>query len=176
MNKFLSLLVFIALSSIAYAGYEIDFMIGETKNTRPLKFSMKIQEIDLEGETIISPLPIKDEFDEPIYYSPPKIGDTINPGEYFHFRLLNNSSDLDLENSQSIPSQIIFSVLNEQKEIIDDVILGWKYKNGKINFISSGEKNFVFMPFQRNLPKIDRKTGIYKNTYEISLINSLLGD
>jgi hypothetical protein len=171
MINFLYYLLLICCSFSAYSSYELDFIIGESKNTIPLRHYLEIKEIDIVNETIDNPKPSLDEFGEILPYIPYKKGDTIAPGECFHFKLKNSNEDLNQESIVLQPSKITFKVLDDKKQEIEDVVLAWVYKGEKINFISDENKNFVFMPFQRNLPQRDRHTQFLKYNYELGLID-----
>ena len=66
MNKVFLYFSFIFLSINGYASYEVDFLVGETKNTRPLSYALKIKEIDLKDERFLNPQGVRvtDEDDE----------------------------------------------------------------------------------------------------------------
>lgn len=171
MKKSIALVFLTFFSANAFADYGIDFFIGESKNTRPLKYHLKIKNIDVKNEDIESIKPTVDEFGdflEPVYN---QIGNEISPGENFHFRLSNNTTGLIKDNLKVEPSSIVFTVLDETKKELGEVNLSWLYNGEKINFISDEKSSFVFLPFQRNMPIKDRKTGLLKYTYEISIID-----
>ena len=155
MTKMLLCFSFIFLSINSHASYEVDFLIGETKNTRPLSYVIKF--LNPQNVYLID----DDNIDK---YSSPQIGDMIEPRQFFHFKISDNSKN----SSQNI-SKIVYDVLNEKGEILGSSTLSWFYDGEKINFIDSGISEFFFLPFQRQLSRIDKK-GIYHNKYDISLI------
>jgi hypothetical protein len=165
MSRVILYFSFIFLSINCYASYEVDFLIGETKNTRPLSYAIKIKDIELNGAKFLNPQHVslidEDDIDE---YRSPQIGDMIEPRQHFHFKISDNS-----KNSSEKASKIVYDVLNEKEEILGSSALSWYYDGEKINFVDSGELEFSFLPFQRQPSRIDKK-GTYHNKYEISLI------
>lgn len=170
--KKINILFFLIFFSVnSFAGYEIEFFIGESKNTRPLKHHLKIKEIDIKNENTKSLMPTFDEFGEPLAAVYNKVGDEIAPGKNFHFKFDNNSNLLQGDLLNMKPSEIVFTVLDKNKKELGDIKLSWLYNENKINFISDENSCFVFLPFQRNMPTKDKKTGLLQYTYEISLID-----
>lgn len=176
----LTFLCGLSLHSICFAGYDIDLIIGDTNNTKPLTTSIKFSEIPEKIENNL-PEKILDE-DGFITYQRPSLGQIISPSQ--HLKIKIKASEESIVNLQEYASfsgksledrakdskwhSLVFEVFNKQEKW-ETILLYWAYAEKSI-FVTGESENFVFSSFQRSLPKFDKKSKDYKQTLEISLI------
>lgn len=170
MKRVITLLFscFFVVPFLLYAGYDLTLRVGDTKNTPPLEYGLKILNINESvAQKLINPYDDSDIIDEDVKYTAPKNGDFIERNEFFHFRIFDNSLTIE---SDGFKGEIIFDVINHRtQEVLDQVPLQWEYNNGKLKFSQECGTNFCPTIFQNNLPRHNQRTGITSYIYEIGL-------
>jgi len=164
-------------------GSEVDFFIGETVNSTPLKSKLIFKEEallpDIQRVKLISNF--FDEIDKE-EIDKASIPD-ISPHSFAQIKFKSEKSDnltlaefSELRN-QSIEERkkntkwnhITFEVDNQMGEK-EDISVYWGSTQDWVLFLMGESEHYVFAPFQRTAPWKNKKTGIVYQKYEIGLL------
>jgi len=167
MNKFIvTMMLGILTHSYCLASYEIDFLIGETKNTQPLTTSLRLKSFNLSEKSEILNKEEISNIIKPSQSMPIKIKEheikNIKIQDYCDF--CNSSNDEKNKNPfwQSI---VLEAQVSEEKW--EEVPLYWAHLGSSV-FISGDNNNFLWCDFQRKLPSKQKdETILY--TIEVGL-------
>jgi hypothetical protein len=170
MNKVILSTVLLAISYCScLASYEVDFLIGETKNTQPLTTSFRIKSINLSKDSLILN---KDEL---------KVDEIIQPSQSIQIKVTEENvvkidtkslcefyNSTDEENKKNPNWQSIILEVQKEDNEWEEVPLYWAHSNSSV-FVNGHSENFLLAPFQRNFAN-KRKDGTLVYTIEVGLI------
>jgi len=167
VNILLSLIFWIfpvySMDERPVAGYETTILIGETCNTKPLLYSLRLKEKNFANEDTGKSCAHIDRKSTDKNYQDPQINDVVKSHQCFHFYLCSH----DKKDEEAL-SHLTFEVIDQNK-IIGNIMVAWRYENNRLKFTEFSNENFLFLPFMRDLPFYKKRIHRYIEKYELGL-------